>query len=638
MLMLDIKEFPNIGVIYLRGNFVMTEIDDFNSKIASLKENFSDLGISFKNVALMDSAALGYLIQLYRYLKEQKGGHLYLFGIEGQIKEMFSNSQLENVFNIIPEEEFKRKFIGYEYKMDFKVHTPSLENIDITNCEAAKVSLDYLEKVRKNINTKTKTLFYFEEDTNIYKRGKKILDNDIKQLKNRGYENIWVSSIQHEAIEDTEDKIIRETRQELENILADLYTVFNEEELKKGSRGVLTYFHGKDLLKTQLDPLQREGAKRFYSKLFGDYNKLSILKNLLERIASLRVTKVSIFSSRSIGSLSYKNDLPHMSKKMDEITYRIINHSVACAIAFITTCNRIFGQRALKGHQVSIQRLEKGEKRYDKNKRSQFQRDLIINAGFGILFHDIGYNHQKLRELLNKELKVCQNPDGSYIKDGNKRLFEEERALLKRHVNIAFNIMASNPEAFHASAIADNITKFHHCYLDGNGYPDRGSYIENKKVRFKIPIHELARLFSIINFYDSLSYRKAYRLPLRRETLVKYILDNSVPNTDIQGNPDEEGIWDIDTTYKQTGLFDGYLVKEFFKSIDVYKLGESVILKNDKLNKVLEAAIEQNNMILPHKPIIRVYMNKKWVKIDLTEETYKDWYIDELYETVSLHS
>ncbi len=632
MLEIEIHRYPNIGVITLKGNFVMNEIKQFDTKIKDLKENYSEIGISFENVQFLDSSGLGLLVQLYKYLREKKDGELYIFGPNQEVKEVFDYSQLSKYFKIMSKEEFRSEFIGYEYKLDFKVHQPELEIAELSQCESAKISVDYLEKLLNE----NEADYYFEEDVSIYKRGKHIQKNDIEQMRKRGYEFVWISTDRHEAPEGTKEEIVREVKRELETALYDFYKIFSESDIKKGSRGVLSYFDGKDLFRSQLNPLQREGAQKLYHSIFGDGGKLSQIKILLEKIMMERITKVDFFSSYSMGSKEIQTGHPALSSKLDEVTNRLIMHSVNSAITFIACCNRIFGQRAIRGQQISVQRLEKGEKRYDKNKRSLFQSDLILNAAFGVLFHDFGYNHSELRKLIDKELKLFKDNNGKYVKDSSKRLTEEERVLLKRHVHVGFNILSSDPDSMYASAIADNLVKFHHCFLDGNGYPDRKKYIEDGKEHFRIPLHELTRLFIIINFYDSLLSRRPYRLPMRRETLVKYILNHSIPNVDPEGKPDDVGIWDIDTTIRQNGLFDGFLVKEFFKTINVYKIGESVLLRNDKLGKCIFATVLQNNEELPHKPIVNVYSKNKWGKIDLSTSNYKDWYIDDLHETLIL--
>lgn len=632
MLEIEIHRYPNIGVINLKGNFVLNEIKQFDTKIKDLKENYNEIGISFENVQFVDSSGLGLLVQLYKYLREKKDGELYIFGPTKEIKEVFDYSQLSKYFKILTKEEFRSEFIGYEYKLDFKVHKPKMDIVELSHCESAKISVNYLEQLLKENNAD----YYIEEDVSIYKRGKKLQKNDTEQLKKRGYDFIWISTDRHEAPEGTKEEIVRNVKRELETALYDFYKVFREDEVKKGTRGVLSYFNGKDLFKSQLNPLQREGAQKIYHKVFGDGGKLSNIKVLLEKIMMERITKVDLFSSYSMGSKEIQKGHPALSSKMDEITNRLIMHSVNCAITFIACCNRIYGQRAVRGQQISVQRLEKGEKRYDKNKRSLYQSDLILNAAFGILFHDFGYNHSELRKLIDKELDQFKDGNGDYIKDSSKRLSDEERVLLKRHVHVGFNILSSDHESMYASAIADNIVKFHHCFLDGNGYPDRKKYIEDGKEHFKVPLHELTRLFIIINFYDSLLSRRPYRLPMRRETLVKYIINHSIPNLDPLGKPDEVGIWDIDTTKRQSGLFDGFLVKEFFKTINVYKIGESVVLRNDKMGKHLFATVFQNNEKLPHRPIVNVYLENKWGKIDLSAGNYSKWYIDDLHETLIL--
>ncbi len=634
MLQVDIKRYPNIGVIKLKGNFIQGEIKNFESRIKNIIENYNEIGVSFEDVEFIDSAGLGQLIQLYKHIKEKKTGEMYIFGINNEIKDVFETSQLDRYFKIMNKRDFDMEFIGYEYEMNFKVHEPIINIEELMNTISAKVSINTTREILK---TKNDGKLFFEEDTNIYKRGKEIQENDLDQLEKRGYCFMWISSQRNTPPEGSKEEFIREVRLDLELALTDLYKIFDESNIRKSSKGTLKYFDGTDLFRSQLNPLQKEGAQKLYYKLLGDSSKITQIKTLLEKIIHERVTQVSIQSSRSIGTTETLNSPGFTHSRMDEFTNSIITKSVDSAIMFLATCNRIFGQRAIRGHQVSSKRLEKGDKKgFDKHKRSQFPMDLILNAAYGILFHDYGFNHSKLRELVEKELKILKNNDGKYIKNNDKRLSEEERVLMKRHIYVAHNIMSSDPDSMYASAIADNIIKFHHCMLDGNGFPDRKHYTENGIVKFQIPLHELTRLFSIINFYMSFLDRKPYRLPLRRDNLVKYILDNSVPNLDPTGKPDPEGIWDLDTTLKQPGLFDGFLVKEFFKTINVYKEGESVVLRNENTNNTIPASIFTNNHEKPHRPTVNVYVKDKWGKIDLNEPNYSDWFIDDLHETLIL--
>ncbi len=633
MLQVETKDYPNIGVVKLKGNFTQEEIKVFENKIKSTIENHNEIGISFENVKIIDSSGLGTLIQLYKHIKEKKNGEIYFYGINEEIKDIFENSQLSKYFIIMNKKDFEMEFIGSEYEMNFDIHEPILDLEEIKDSISAKVNID---TVRKIMDIKEGKL-YLDEDTNIYKKGKEIQSGDLDQLEKRGYSIIWISSQRNNPPEGSKEEFIRETKLDLENALSDLYKTFDESEIKKGSKGTLKYFDGTDLFRSQLNPLQKEGAQKLYYKLLGDSSKITQIKTLLEKIVQERITKVNLFSSRSMGSVEIERQPAFINTRMDESINSIITRSVDSAIMFLATCNRIFGMRAIRGHQMSFKRLEKGEKKgYDKNKRSQYQMDLIINAAYGILFHDFGFNHSKLRELIEKELKLLKNPKGNYAKNNDKRLTDEERALMKRHIYVTHNIMSSDPDSMYASAIADNIIKFHHCMLDGNGFPDRKHFTDSGIVRFQVPLHELTRLFSIINFYVSFLDRKPYRLPLRRDHLVKYIIDNSVQNTDPSGKPDPEGIWDIDTSVKQPGLFDGFLVNEFFNTVNVYKEGESVVLRNKNNNKILQASIFSNNPEKPHRPTVNVYVKDKWGKIDLTEPNFKDWYIDDLHETLIL--
>ncbi|MCB1190688.1 MAG: hypothetical protein H7A23_23080 [Leptospiraceae bacterium] len=512
----------------------------------------------------------------------------------------------------------------------FKINIPPMELSPDHYIKSARVDIKTLEKL---VNISNNPVF-FDEDCTLYKRGKKITSLEVEQLKKKGYLLIWITNDGEPYKEGSKEEFIYDTKAKIETTLLEFFNVFSEEDVKKGAR-TLSYFDGKDLFKPQLNPLQREGAQKLRQQIMSDSGKISIVKEALYNFLRQINSDMSISSIRSIGNVD-KSINVLANKKMDELSYRIVSHTTMTTLMFLAAISRIQSERVKRGAQLSSKRLlEKDEKKtFDKDKRSQYLEELILDASLGCIFHAFGYYHQEIRKLMDKEIKDFLQPDGSYIKDESKILPEKELILIKKYPLVAYNILSSEINR-DVSAIADNIIKFHGSFLDGSGFPDRKSQGLGDD-KFKHPIHELTRLFSIVNFFDIMIHRTPNRLPVRRTEIVEYLLKNSVDNLDPLTEVDKQGIWDIDTTTKQTGLFDGYLVSEFLSSIHLFKIGESVLIRNDLNQKCFLGTVIRHNPNLPHRPILEVKLKDKVYKINLTDRDKKEWYIDDLHETVSI--
>lgn len=123
--------------------------------------------------------------------------------------------------------------------------------------------------------------------------------------------------------------------------------------------------------------------------------------------------------------------------------------------------------------------------------------DQQIDIVWGAMLHDIG---------------KFGIPDSILLKPG--KLEPAERAVIEQHPSIARNMLL--PIEVLRRAI--DIPYCHHERWDGKGYP-RGLQGED------IPLS--ARLFAIVDVWDSLSTDQAYRSAWQREEIIAHLMENS---------------------------------------------------------------------------------------------------------------
>lgn len=115
----------------------------------------------------------------------------------------------------------------------------------------------------------------------------------------------------------------------------------------------------------------------------------------------------------------------------------------------------------------------------------------------GALLHDIG--------------KIAV-PDDILLKDGP--LTEHEWELMRKHVNIGYELINTNPD-LHAAA---DIILYHHERYDGTGYPHGSKGAE-------IPL--CARIFSLVDAYDAMRSTRPYRQGMSRDEALEQVKQNS---------------------------------------------------------------------------------------------------------------
>lgn len=124
------------------------------------------------------------------------------------------------------------------------------------------------------------------------------------------------------------------------------------------------------------------------------------------------------------------------------------------------------------------------------------KKDEIDILSHGAMLHDIGKQ---------------QIPNRILQKKGP--LTERERAFIKMHPKIGYDLLKN-------SGIEEktlHIVLYHHERIDGRGYPCglQGNAIP-----------KLARILSIVDAYDAMTYNRVYRKALDHETALKEIENN----------------------------------------------------------------------------------------------------------------
>ncbi|MBV9789752.1 MAG: diguanylate cyclase [Chloroflexi bacterium] len=151
--------------------------------------------------------------------------------------------------------------------------------------------------------------------------------------------------------------------------------------------------------------------------------------------------------------------------------------------------------RALDTRDEETEEHSQRVKRYSQltAQRMRLSAKEIEDIGRGALLHDIG------------KIGV---PDAILLKPG--RLTEEERALMRKHPEIGYRMIAHIPFL----AEAAQVVLHHHEAFDGTGYPSRLS-------GNNIPLG--ARIFAVADAFDALTSDRPYRKALRVELAIAEI-------------------------------------------------------------------------------------------------------------------
>jgi putative nucleotidyltransferase with HDIG domain len=185
-------------------------------------------------------------------------------------------------------------------------------------------------------------------------------------------------------------------------------------------------------------------------------------------------------------------------------------------------------------------------------KQLGYNNNMMEKLAAGALFHDIG------KILLDKEV---------LNKEGN--LSPDEIEYIKTHTTLGYESLKKCVSLTELSRI---VALYHHERMDGSGYPTGIKAGE---------IHEIVRIVSVADIYDSLVSERCCHQKWSSNQAVNYLIENAETK------------------------FDTKLVSTFIKQIAIYPNGSMVRLSDNTTG-----IIKEQNKNFPLRPVVRIITDK----------------------------
>lgn len=182
----------------------------------------------------------------------------------------------------------------------------------------------------------------------------------------------------------------------------------------------------------------------------------------------------------------------------------LVWHVVDTALLFLLAMAHINRGRILSGGKLSSSRFNPEKPSFQKD-IYYYDRDLILQAGTGILLHALGLCHMTVHRILSTKPVIT----------GESKREQEIKKVLRRNYNIIRNLVRNRDDI---SPIARMMITGQYDYPDGTGYPpvDRNTFL-----------HEFLRLFHIIDNWDELINPVLGKLPYSRHKALQHIEESS---------------------------------------------------------------------------------------------------------------
>lgn len=218
-------------------------------------------------------------------------------------------------------------------------------------------------------------------------------------------------------------------------------------------------------------------------------------------------------------------------------------HAVDTALLFLITMARINRGRILAGGKLSSSRFNPEKPSFQKD-IYYYDRDLVLQAGLGILVHALGFCHATVHEHLSTKPVIT----------GDSKREQEIKKILRRNYNVVKNLVRNRDDI---SPISRMMITGQYDYPDGTGYPpvDRNTFL-----------HEFLRLFHIIDTWDELINPVLGRNVYSRHDALSYIEETCGTYAYRRDNK------------VYSPKFDEHLVRNFKMVLRPYSPGEKVYI------------------------------------------------------------
>lgn len=411
----------------------------------------------------------------------------------------------------------------------------------------------------------------------------------LKKEENVSYEDL-IKKINEEILNDD----LNYLREKLIDNLKDVYKPFKEDDPIFFTKGKKPLMKINTLMEVEPNQIYWKEILEGSLKILPRHKITSLQKILLEiyryfDVQKLR-TKENLKDKKTLKKLylySARRDYEFFKGKIKTEGDSILLHSVDTTIYFLITIANLNKIRALKNAPRSTIKFFLDKTEYTEFTEFFYAEDMIIQAALGSLLHSIGLMHITILENIGNKISLKDKN----LKEQHKLKIEH----LEKNINIAKNLFRIREDI---SAITKMIINGQKEYLDATGYP---------QLKINKFIHELIRIFCIIDTYDELVNPIIIKESANPLEAIKFLIENSGKYYWSRKEPDEQ------TKNKK---FDIKMLENFLTILAPFDYGQIVnVNKKDNNENLFQAAVIEYKMsIMPNLSIIN--KNNQTYKIE----------------------
>lgn len=481
-----------------------------------------------------------------------------------------------------------------------------------------------------------------------FKSGKELDRETAERLIELGYSVVWGSTAKHEENDKPEPGSFQahlQYRSMIEELIARCLLPFNEQEIRKPNSSI-KILEGDDLTRISPDGLQMDGARLVFEQTLGkSAKKLANLWGYIRKYLKEAPRRLPLGDNISIGN-EYTVK-PGEERKDIEPTNFFLKTSVSTGLLVAKMLGHLQKVRVTRGDTIPK------DHKIEITKRYPYDDDALKEHITAAFLTDYGFIHGVVMQNIKRETQPLLSPDGERVGSGFRELSETAELMTNRHGNVAANILSSarDPEFIHEAT--EDMIRYHHRGLHGGGYPKRklvsehiqvedeghSSHRETRQI-WDQPITEVTRIVGLANSFIEYLYGTPWRLPIERDSLVRYYEQNAVFPKNAQHKDDTEGHDDLNTHLIYEKRFDAYLVKEMLGLVELFQTGEQVPLYNRQaMDQPAGIATVVEPTDKPHRPVIKVVWQEGGEdQLDLSDAAQDEWFLGEFHPTLAMRS